>query len=197
MTDGSFLHISTSAWIAIATIAYAAGTFGLVWATIRTSNRATKSAYKGTIKQIIAAASNVNRQIQATSDGAARQSTAAKEAAVIQARASSISNNRQQWINLLRDEITGFLTDIDTRSIMWNGEQIWTREDKQALSASLRRHIYEVELLINPTEGESKELLNMMKEALKNDLPEAGENAIITHTQKILKTEWERVKRGE
>lgn len=178
MIEGSFLGISTSAWLAIAAFVYAAATAAIAWVANWTSNKAIAAASKATSQQI----------------------AAAREAAVIQARASSVSNNRQQWINSLRDEVTGFLTDAELGALVrdkmpMNEER--AREQRRIIRA-LTAHIFKVRLLLNPTEGESKELVEMLiAVSLSGGLSDEDRERIVSHTQGILKTEWERVKSGE
>ena len=129
--------------------------------------------------------------------GLRKQANVQRESAIIQARAITVSNNRQQWINTLREEFTGFLTDIDTRVILRNDGQNWPDEYRRTLSESLRRRIYKIELLINPHEDDSVELVQITKTALEHGLSSDDEKIFIEKIQKLLKREWERVKSGE
>lgn len=143
---------------------------------------------KSVADQIAAAVSALNLQLQAT-----------REAAIIQARASSVSNNRQAWINALRDEVTGFLTDADMGSVVRDEMLLFDDRAKERFRSAraLTTHIFKVRLLINPTEGESTKLVEMLQEAQREGLTAERRDDIVSHTQQILKTEWERVKSGE
>jgi hypothetical protein len=192
MTESSFLGIPTSGWLAIAAFVYAAATFAIAWVTCRTSNRAIAAAKEATSQQITAAREATSQQIAAAREATSQQIAAAREAAVIQARASSVSNNRQQWINFLRDEVTGFLSDAELIGVLRDARE--QAPYQRALSA----HIFKVRLLLNPTEGVSSKLVDMLTD-VKNaarGLSDEDRERIVSHTQGILKTEWERVKSG-
>ncbi len=122
-----------------------------------------------------------------------------REAAIIQARASSVSNNRQGWINALRDEVTGFLTDAGMVPVV-RDEMTMTDErsrEQFRIERALTAHVFKVRLLLNPTEGESTELIEKMEEAQREGLTKQRREDIVLQTQSILKTEWERVKSGD
>ena len=125
-----------------------------------------------------------------------------------QIRSSVVSVNRQAWINRLRDEIANFVRDVKHMPSAHSAEAISTAE---AISRHgeivLREEV--VKLLLNPEEEEHKELLRLMAIARKKAqnaintnrglatvLDEASD-PIVAQTQKILKAEWERVKRGD
>ena len=148
--------------------------------------------------QVRASAEGIERQIAASADNVKQQASASREAAVIQARATSISNNRQQWINSLRNEVTGFLTDADMLPVIRDEMPLSEERDRQfmCIARALRAHIFKVRLLINPTEGESCELVEMLNDAMQSGLRDELREQIVSHTQRILKTEWERVKSG-
>lgn len=150
-------------------------------------------------RQIRANAEDVAAQIAASSDAQTRQIEAMRDAALIQARASSVSNNRQAWINSLRDEVTGFLTDAELRSVV--NDEMRPSEERENQQLRIRRalaaHIFKVRLLLNPTEGESTTLLGMLQDVELSGLTDESREMIVAHTQTILKTEWERVKSGE
>ena len=170
MLESSFLGIPNSAWVAIAAFVYAAATFTIAWVTYWTSRQA----------------------IMASRDATSQQIGAAKDAASIQARASSISNNRQQWINSLRDEVTGFLTDAKLVSTL--------RDPREGMpyARALSAHVFKVRLLINPREQESITLVEMLTKIMNSGggITDTDQENVVSHTQRILKTEWERDKSG-
>jgi|GEM_PF-3769509 len=189
MSDPTFLGL-TPAWvIAIATGFYAAATGGLAWVTRNVALRAAKGSEAATAKQIEAAAANVARQIEAT-----------EAAALIQARATAVSNNRQGWINELRSEVTAFLTEMDIKFVVDDDLRLSDRREEEQLriARALRSHIFKVRLLLNPNEGESTTLIEMMDDIVEKDVLTGDDReALVSHTQGILKAEWERVKSGK
>lgn len=150
-------------------------------------------------EQIDASAKGVADQIAASVEAQERQLEAMREAALIQARASSVSNNRQAWINALRDEVTGFLTDADMEPVVRDEMPLSDERAREQFRSAraLTAHIFKVRLLINPTEGESTRLVEMLQQAQREGLSTERREDIVSHTQTILKTEWERVKSGE
>jgi len=198
MSD-TFLGMGPNAWLAIVGGIYAFATLLLAWFTNVASRRSIDTARDVSSNQITASSKSVADQIAAAASALDLQLEATREAAVIQARASSVSNNRQAWINALRDEVTGFLTDADMSPIVRDEMPISDdRAREQFRSArALTAHIFKVRLLINPTEGESTRLVEMLEEAQREGLTAERREDIVSHTQQILKTEWERVKSGD
>ena len=198
MSD-TFLGMGPNAWLAIVGGIYAFATLLLAWFTNVASRRSVEAARDVSSNQIAASSRSVAEQIAAAASALDLQLEATREAAVIQARASSVSNNRQAWINALRDEVTGFLTDADMGSIVRDEMPISDdRAREQFRSArALTAHIFKVRLLINPTEGESTRLVEMLEKAQREGLTAERREDIVSHTQQILKTEWERVKSGD
>lgn len=195
----TFLGLSSNAWLAIVGGIYAFATLLLAWFTNAASRRSVDAMRDVSGKQIAASDKSVADQIAAAASALNLQLTATREAAVIQARASSVSNNRQTWINALRDEVTGFLTDADMGSVVRDEMPLSDDRAKEQFRSAraLTAHIFKVRLLINPTEGESTKLVEMLEEAQCEGLTTERREDIVSHTQQILKTEWERVKSGE
>ena len=198
MSD-TFLGLSSNAWLAIVGGIYAFATLLLAWFTNAASRRSVDAMRDVSSKQIAASDKSVADQIAAAASALNLQLEATREAAVIQARASSVSNNRQAWINALRDEVTGFLTDADMGSVVRDEMPLSDDRAKEQFRSAraLTAHIFKVRLLINPTEGESTKLVEMLEEAQREGLTTERREDIVSHTQQILKTEWERVKSGE
>ncbi len=195
----TFLGLSSNAWLAIVGGMYALATLLLALFTNTASRNSVDAMRDVSGKQIAASDKSVADQIAAAASALNLQLKATREAAVIQARASSVSNNRQAWINTLRDEVTGFLTDAEMVSVVRDEMPLSDdRTNEQLRSArALTAHIFKVRLLINPTEGESTKLVEMLEEAQREGLTAKRREEIVSHTQHILKTEWERVKSGE
>lgn len=197
--EDNFLGISANFWLAIVGGIYAFATLLLAWWTNAASRRSDRTAHIIAGDQIVATRAAITAQIEAAEVAQNKQLSVMREAAIIQARASSVSNNRQAWINSLRDEVSGFLTDRDMLDIVVNRTPDFdpNREDKiLPLEKALIAHVYKVRLLINPTEGESVDLINMLEEVRYKGLNGGMREKIVHHTQSILKTEWERVKSG-
>lgn len=195
----TFLGLTSNAWLAFVGGVYALATLLLAWWTNTASRRTVQAARDVAREQINASSQGIANQITASTTAQERQLDATREAALIQARATSVSNNRQAWINALRDEVTGFLTEADMAAIVRDEMRISddrTREQFRSAQA-LTAHIFKVRLLINPTEGESTTLLDMLIQAERDGLTPVSRDSIVSHTQAILKKEWERVKSGE
>ncbi|OZA80412.1 MAG: hypothetical protein B7X64_06085 [Halothiobacillus sp. 39-53-45] len=125
-----------------------------------------------------------------------------------QIRASVVSGNRQAWINRLRDELAFFVCEVRLVPSTYAANAITLPEAiKRYEGITLKEEV--VKLLLNPTEAEHIELLRLMKTARetaqkaidqkKGMAKELDETAdlIVTQSQKVLKTEWDRVKSGE
>lgn len=189
MTQELFWGLSPSAWVAIATFFYAVATAGIAYVTLKASQWSIQASNKNTALQIESSNASIIKQVEAS-----------KEAALIQARASSVSNNRQKWINELREEIVAFLTSIEKRRVIESNslhhQSFELNEQKKSVINSMQRHIFKVRLLLNPNEGESTELIELLEKALFKSPTSMEQEYIVKLTQSILKIEWERVKSG-
>jgi len=113
-----------------------------------------------------------------------------------------ISGNRQEWINDLRNSISLYMAKIDAYELIVNYEKDnydkITSKFEEIMNLELK-----INLLLNPDEKDSKRLKKLIrnytraisKEAITQP-PDELKLYISEATQKILKTEWERVKRG-
>lgn len=118
-----------------------------------------------------------------------------------------LSGNRQEWINSLRNIVAELLSIHSLFGIsMRKGLNNNTDKTIQNLvRMSLLQH--KIELLLNPNETDSKKLIEKIRAlnaASKNSEEEMNDKEylkiqedIVQVTQKILKTEWERVKNIE
>ena len=104
----SLLGLDSNAWLAVVGGIYAFATLLLAWWTNVASRRSVKVAREIAGDQITASAQGIADQIAASNKAQELQLEVVRDAALIQARASSVSNNRQAWINSLRDEVAGF-----------------------------------------------------------------------------------------
>jgi hypothetical protein len=103
-----------------------------------------------------------------------------------------ITNNRQEWINSLRDELTLFLAEIASTSPSQSSKDLPAEDMK-----NLWIHSYKIELLINPKEDDHKELVSLIRQEITNLHTSAETTSIskiISKSQEILKREWEIVK---
>lgn len=114
------------------------------------------------------------------------------------AKKNIISPIRQKWINELRDILS---------SITHNCASFWTETSeskREMLHLEVRALRSKLELYINPNESDHLRLLSLVSEleasmfgSEKDDEPQLffrAQAAMTEQAQKILKTEWERVK---
>ena len=110
-----------------------------------------------------------------------------------------VSNNRQKWINTLRDDISKFLSTttklVSDKSESNNGGL--KRENVDALWLEF----YKIQLLLNPNEEDHNNLISYLRDVIAaiNDTNAFTNKRsdVIETSQIILKHEWERVKRFE
>lgn len=123
-------------------------------------------------------------------------------------RASVVSSNRQAWINRLRDELAFFVREVRLVPPTLAAKAI-TMPEAISRYEGLTLREETVKLLLNPTESEHTDLLRLMKnsrektqtainkqQGMAKELDQAAD-LIVDMSQKVLKTEWERVKRGD
>ena len=129
-----------------------------------------------------------------------------------QFRATVLSANRQQWINTLRDCIADFQTKAKIAVV----EADLAEHDETSFAANEKNHdeamktmrflANKVALLLNPNEADHSELISLLKRLEDHcingdpsDRKTEGElqDSITSTGQRILKREWERVKRGK
>ena len=129
-----------------------------------------------------------------------------------QIQASVVSANRQNWINDLRECVSGFMTSAKLATV----EDALASSPARSFAADAESHneamkqmtlLYnKAALLINPGEEDHRRLANLMIEMIEfcsngdpldyerhNEL----QDLITKVSQQVLKREWERVKRGE
>jgi hypothetical protein len=116
-------------------------------------------------------------------------------------RQSKVSEFRQEWINSLRTEVASLISHAFT-IYDWDGK----KSDRFDVAfAEVHRLTALITLRLNPKEPESLALIaamNDLRESIhtadaKFELINTKVNALTSTTQKVLKTEWRRVKRGE
>ncbi len=139
-------------------------------------------------------------------------------------KANLLSNSRLKWIDSLRDQLAEFISVSESLRLLRDGkkenrerpknlpnepDQITNLDDAlQEWKQDIEKLYFvqsKIRLLINPTESDNKQLIEKCDEILKMSFNEKRPavhigNAIgelIELSQKILKHEWERVKRFE
>ncbi len=115
--------------------------------------------------------------------------------------ANVLSHNRQDWIDKVREHIAQILTYIETSPVLHENSDKTNSEKTE----SLRLYEQRLKLLLNPNEEDHQQLLDCVAKSIRpmiaGDVSEKADiqscSADITsYAQKILKREWERVKKG-
>jgi uncharacterized membrane protein len=131
-----------------------------------------------------------------------------------QIRASVISNNRQRWIETLRDLIAAFCAQVTTAAPMRrtlldaNGGILVTDPDILNRLQEIMKTFTMIRLMINPLEADHQELIAVLTKTmttlrtapLDEDLDPSVRQSVeevVQISQIILKREWSRVKAGE
>ncbi len=124
-----------------------------------------------------------------------------------QINASTVSANRQAWINQLRNELAALITIIRHVPSAYHADTLSVGE-AIGKHGEMTNRVEVVKLLINPGETNHKELVRLIesasikvidainaKHANATELEKAAER-IVDMSRLILKTEWVRVKNG-
>lgn len=129
-----------------------------------------------------------------------------------------ISKNRQDWIHELRDIVKDFLTKSSELFKIYSGKNHEKKGSSPTLSTLTELFNY-LELLLNPNESESNKILTSCQKIieffadLEEEIPPLNslditkrshfdsrlysyQKELTKNTQNVLKTEWERVKKG-
>lgn len=131
-----------------------------------------------------------------------------------QFNANVLSGNRQKWIETIRDLVASLNSQLfaaaAVRRVVEEPTGVVIARDPELLRRveNLLRTMFKIELMLNRFEPDHQKLNALMKEAvdqLRSPLPEGGiedrieviSRDIIQVSQKFLKREWIRVKRGE
>lgn len=121
--------------------------------------------------------------------------------------ASTVTTSRQQWINALRDAIADF--SAKASMIYSLAKNRYANEQSIQRIEELVQLNYKIELLINPNEADHaklSQLVNGIASSLKLAKVEDSsldtsldqkQSELVSLSQKILKREWERVKKSE
>lgn len=116
-----------------------------------------------------------------------------------QIRASVISNNRQTWINALRDDLSELFEILQWQALLrpgtFSGSEGYKHVDSKR--SRVRFLTNRIKLRLNPDEQDHQILLGkieaLAEEPADFDVQLSG---AIRHAQTVLKREWIRVKRG-
>lgn len=135
---------------------------------------------------------------------AKRQAETSREIATLQARTGVLSKNRQDWINSLRNEIAGFLSSVTAINLELSKDPPVFSSEFYKHATQMRLHYAKTQLHINPKESEHKDLVDKMHAVMDCCLTfdtqqKSGElnklsNELVEISQRILKSEWIRVK---
>ena len=126
-----------------------------------------------------------------------------KELVKLEINASNISNKRQIWITELRDRISDLISIRLSLTYKIKYDKIGdTKLYEIPEYLGMISKVTELELMLNPNESDSQLLIQNIRkfvEVTNNDFFELSfeTSSIIDITKRILKSEWERVKRGE
>ena len=128
---------------------------------------------------------------------------------LIISKENKTSEFRQLWIDALRSELSTYVS----HSMEIHRHRVWDRESSDekwdSISDSYQKvneSITKIRLRLNPTENPSKQILLLLKEYEKafsnNEYPSQEDFSKLNHnfveaSQKLLKSEWNRVRNGE
>jgi hypothetical protein len=111
-----------------------------------------------------------------------------------------LSENRQLWINSLRERIATFTTLINTFPSVTTDNSV-DISARAARTSQISQLANEIALHINPNEEDHAELVRLVRAAEKRSAPwpnpEPVDDQIVVVAQIILKREWQRVKEGK
>ena len=122
-----------------------------------------------------------------------------------QARVAVLSNNRQAWINSLRDNISEFYAAITYVHIT-----DWKEHPAKELNDKVERVLYlewKIKLMLNPVEADHQKLIELLiagrrtVSGARKGKAESGEawmkatEALLPLAHEVLKREWVRVKK--
>ncbi|MFT7359304.1 hypothetical protein [Parasphingorhabdus sp.] len=125
------------------------------------------------------------------------------------AKEHRVSEFRQQWIDNVREDIADLIAEL---SLIVSQYQTWTEKERDEKHDLLNAHfvsanvaLMRTRLRLNPIEPNSQEILEILEKTQQIfnsdepdfDMLESFEKPLLLATQKVLKTEWNRVRRGE
>jgi carboxypeptidase C (cathepsin A) len=161
---------------------------------------------------------DLQKELMASQDLAAKQAFEVQkemiESQEVVAAQAALKTSRQNWINDLRDACAIYISaalNVQRLNLYREAAEPWGAGDTSLRDWSFS-HIQamkelvslkaKIELLVNPSEPESQQLLESIKE-LHEECDQAGGPAksicenVVAHCQTILKMEWEKAKSGK
>lgn len=173
------------------------------------------------VSQEVSASQNfeLQKEMIASQDLAARQAFAVQKEMIqsqeVVAAQASLKSSRQNWINDLRDACALYISaalNVQRLNLYREAAERFWSEDDTALRDWSFSHIQamkelvslkaKIELLLNPSEPESQQLVESINE-LHAECDQAGGPAklicenLVVRCQTILKKEWEKAKSGK
>ncbi len=148
-----------------------------------------------------------HRQLKSNERTLLAQINSAKDIARLDFSKTVISGNRQEWINKLQENLSEYIARIETYCIALDSITDDVHEIKKLANdnlADILKLEMRIVLMLNSDEDSSKELIRLLGlyvqcifEIEISQPNDVIKQKILEITKKILKTEWERVKRGE
>lgn len=160
------------------------------------------------------------RNFKTSTDSQERIAASRNETELQKAKSEALSKNRQEWINTLRNNVSEYISaamaiwdlhqlrkgldphqdHLDKEQVVMNGRE-WSYKYHLAKTEAIKLKA-KIALLSNPKEDDFHDLLGHIGElydlATNGDTPlDQKTSKIINLTQKILKSEWVRVKNFE
>jgi len=139
------------------------------------------------------------KQLKSNKEALEQQTSSSLEIARLDFRKSVLSNNRQIWINELRELISDLISLINLHLI--DPDNIKAEDSKK-----INFLIIKAEFMLNPIKDsgyinsilELKNLIfDLSMDKINDQIAEEKIEIVKKNTKKTLKTEWERVKNGE
>jgi len=169
-----------------------------LFGTLFSGNKQRKSSEKQLNNQLNQARITVDAQIKSSKEILEKQIASADKNAELIFRQNVLSSNRQDWINTLRDIVSEIIAIVGILGIK--------KTIPYDVFKDLDQLITKAELMVNPEKDKDfVKALTQMKLALfesvdadadLNKLWDSKE-VVLDYAKKTLKTEWERVKKGE
>ncbi|MEW7291051.1 hypothetical protein [Aquimarina sp. 2304DJ70-9] len=172
-----------------------------LYGTIHTGKKQRKLSERQLNNQLSESKKTVDAQIKSSKEILEKQINSADKNAELIFRQNVLSNNRQNWINKLRDVISEMMPLVSHMGLT----KVVPHEEYK----KFQQLIFTAELMVNPEKDKNfidalkKLRITMLKatkkDAVESDLQELWKCQIdvLELTKKTLKTEWERVKKGE
>jgi hypothetical protein len=133
-----------------------------------------------------------------------RQIRAQLQIAHEQLRATVRSNNRQQWIHILRDQVSGFASELG--GLLLTLDKHGKLRDPKAYPEKVEKLLFlqtKIQLLLNPDKPDHQEIIRLVDEAREAAVNrevarvEMTVRDITEKAQALFKGTWERIKKLE